>query len=180
MRSVVRFGSGLVILGLILVFCSDETYTIYDLRFEDGAISGWIENTEKGYVKFTSTDMFGLVNGGAKLFIDKGMNEGFAQYMHKDEKLFESWIMDFGTADKAKVMYDDRLNFYENEEDAGSYSQDMAFVRPDGYGYTGFAIFGNLMIYITLSEYGTNKSEAKNNMIEFFQTYDKKIQELGL
>lgn len=183
MNAVLKFGIGLVVSGLAFVFCNTQeaSYTMYDLRFEDGELSGWNEVDDKGYLKFTSSDMYKTVNGGAKEYEVKGLSEGFYQNMANGEKTYESYVMDFGSADNAKEMYDTKLKALSaSKEDASGFSEDEAFIEPSLYGYNGYAIFGNLMVVIWLDNYGANKSEAKNNIVEFLKTIEKKISDLDL
>ena len=89
--------------------------------------------------------------------------------------------MDFGTVANAEDMYSSKLQqFASDKEAAGSYPETEAFVKPSLYGYDGYAIFGKYMVVVWLDGFGANKSEAKNKTIEFLQTIEQKINELGL
>ncbi len=190
MKTILKWGTLLVSTGLIMLSCrvtSDEggrASTLESAKFENGEISGWNcdEATyPKGFVKFSAANMVQLVNGGAAEYADKGLTEGFCQEMIKGEQTYRSWVMDFGTEANAKELYNTKLQQYASvKEAAGSYQETKAFVKSSQYGYDGFAVFGKYIVLLWLDGFGTNKSEAKERTVEFLQTIEQKIKELGL
>lgn len=190
MNRVIKWGVAVVLAGLTLVVCkvtsSEEgsADTIYSAKFESGEVSGW--NSDEtyftdGYVKFTASDMVGLVNGGAEEYIAKGMSEGFRQDMAKGDQTYQSWILDFGTAENALDMYNTKVQqFASTKETAGNYPETKAFVTPSAYGYDGYAVFGKFMVVLWLDGFGANKGEAKDKTVDFMETIESKIAELNL
>lgn len=190
MNTLLKWGTLLVSTGLIMVACrvtSDDggsANTISSAKFENGEISGWNWDEAtypKGFVTFDATDMVTLVNGGAAEYADKGLSEGFCQELIKGEQTYRSWVMDFGTEANAKELYNTKSQQYASvKEAAGSYPETKAFVKSTQYGYDGFAIFGKYIVLLWLDGFGTSKSEAKERTVEFLQTIEQKIKELGL
>lgn len=187
MKTAFKWGTVLVLAGLTLVTCkvvnNDEgsANTINSAKFENGEISGWNEITPKGLIPFTASDMVVQVNGGAQEYINKGLSLGFQQEMVNGEQSYRSWIMDFGTEANAQNMYNSKVDYFTSDKEvAGSYPETKAFVRPSQTGYDGYAIFGRYMVSIWLDGFGANKSEGKNKTLEFLQTIEQKIKELGL
>ena len=146
------------------------------LKFENGEVSGWTEAEEQGYVEFTASDMYSLINGGAQEFIDKGMVKGFQQQMEKGDHMYRSYLMDFGTAENADAMFEAKAQDYASTiEVAGSYPDTTAFVQPNAYGYSGYAHFGRYMVVLMFDGYGNEKSQAKTDAVGFLQTIETKI-----
>jgi len=190
MKNALKLAVALVSAGLIVVACrvtsSEEggANTIYSTKFENGEMSGWNADDTKypdGFVKFSSSDMIDLVNGEAANYVAKGMSEGFQQEMAKGEQTYRAWIMDFGTEANAKEIYNSKIQQYASDkEKTDSYPETSAFLKPDLYGYSGYAIFGRYMVVIWLDGYGTNKSEAKNNANDFLKTIEQKLKNSNL
>jgi hypothetical protein len=108
-----------------------ECQHVHSAKFEDGEFSGWNADDSKfpnGFVKFNSSDMVNLVNGGAADYVAKGMSEGFQQDMAKGDLTYRSWVMDFGTEANAKEMYNSQIQQLASvKEAAGSYPETVAF-----------------------------------------------------
>ena len=190
MEAALKWGLILALAGISTVTCklitSDDgsANTIASAKFESGEISGWNADENlfpKGFVRFTTSDMVSLVNGGAAEYVAKGMSEGFRQDLKKGEQTYQSWVMDFGTKANAEDMYNTKVQQYSSDkETAGSYPETKSFVKSSMYGYDGYAIFGKYLVVIWLDGFGANKSEAKNMAVEFLETIEQKITELKL
>ena len=170
-KNLMKLAVALISAGLVIVACrvtsSEEgsANTVHSAKFEDGEFSGWNADDSKfpnGFVKFNSSDMVNLVNGGAADYVAKGMSEGFQQDMAKGDLTYRSWVMDFGTEANAKEMYNSQIQQLASvKEAAGSYPETVAFLEQKLYGYDGYAVFGKYMVVIWLDGYGSNKSRLK-------------------
>ncbi|MBN1307627.1 MAG: hypothetical protein JXA18_06910 [Chitinispirillaceae bacterium] len=150
--------------------------TLEDLKIENNEVSQWMENS---FVKFNQTDMYAIVNGGATTYINNGMLEGYEQKMSKSgtEYNFFCWLLDFGTAEKAILMYNKILEERQSDkEDAGDFPESVAFIdKSPLYGRDGYAHFDKYFIWYSFDGYGTNYSEAKANLIGFLEVTKSKI-----
>ncbi|HEX2957051.1 MAG TPA: hypothetical protein VHO70_09460 [Chitinispirillaceae bacterium] len=194
MKAILNWGTVLVSAGLIMVACrvtSDDdggTAKLSSAKFEDGEISGWNTDEEAntkathGIAEFGASNMIAMINGGAGEYANKGLSEGFAQYMKKGvEQTYVSWIMDFGTEANAKLMYDDRIQQFASEKEVTtSFPETKSFLRQILYGYDGYAIFGKYMVWVSLDGFGANKGQAKNEVVAFLLTIEQKLKDLKL
>jgi hypothetical protein len=157
-----------------------ETYTIKMLKIEDGEVSGWNASSYKGFVQFNTSNMEELVNGGSDQYIPKGLVEGFEQNMEKEgtERTYQSWTVDFGTPEKAANMFNIKALANPTMEPATEFATTEAFLVSDTYGYQGFANFGKYYVWMKFDNFGSNKSEAKNNLLGFLKVVKAKINGL--
>ncbi len=171
-------------LSFSMIFCEltdpgdgNESVQLEQLKFEDNEVSGWALGG-RGYIPFNSSNMFGLVNGGADIYINGGLLEGFEQNMDRAGTAFtfRMWIMDFGTAEKATEMYNSRKDEFTTREAAGSLSEDVAFIDASGlYGRDGYAHFGKYVIQIAFSGYSGKLNQAKDDAIGFLEAIKAKL-----
>lgn len=180
---IIALTASVAILGSIACKVVDDdgdANTMAQLKIENGEVTGW--NTvagNSGFIEFIPSTMDAKVNGGASEYINKGLVEGFEQNMQKDgtERTYRSWIIDFGTAEKAAVMFNEKVNKYQStKEAAGSYAATTAFIVPTDYGYDAYANFTHYYVWMSFDSYGTNKSEAKNNALGFLAMTQGKIE----
>jgi len=180
------FPIAVVLSALLFSVCKivdnqDSTDTIDVLKIENEEVSGWNEDANDGYVPFNPSNMETLVNGGAPAYVSKGLVEGFEQNMSKTntERSYKGWVMDYGTPEKAAIMFNEK--FTENsstKEIAGTYAESAAILVPDTYGYQGYANFGKYVLWMKFDNYGSNKSEAKNNLLGFMEVIKGKIDSM--
>ena len=177
-----------LVAGTVYVGCKFGTDTegsavsVKSLKISDD-VDQWTEDAD-GFKPFSSLEgLTGIMNGGADEYYNRGAIEGFVQYMSKSgtEYKMESRIMDFGSADNAKNIYlymrDQQAS---SKEDAGNYSQDDAFIDPEGAltGCKGYAHFDQYYVEVSFSGYGSNKSEASNNATSFIEVFNDKIDKM--
>jgi hypothetical protein len=183
MANITKYLITAVCCAVLLISCkivsdNDDVKTIDAISIENGEISGWNKDASDGYVGFNTSNMEMLVNGGSIQYTSKGMVEGFEQNMTKygTDRTYKAWVLDFGTAEKAAIMYNTILAANSSEKEAsGLYPETVAFLVKDSYGYSGYANFGKYFVSMSFDGYGANTSEAKNNVVDFLQVVKGKI-----
>ena len=185
-RTQVIVAVSMVLSALLFVckFGTEEgnTRTVKSLQVKAEDVSQWTEDQD-GFKEFSNLAMLTVImNGGADLYYNQGVIEGFIQYMSKtgtDYKI-QSRVMDFGTAPKAVEMYDYIIQDVGTKQGVGSYGLEVALVDPDGAltGCKAYAHFGQYFIELALTDYGSKKTEATNNAVSFIEVFKTKIDQL--
>ena len=152
---------------------------VLSLRIDMDEVSGWNEEPD-GFREFHSLEhLAAIMNGGAEMYYQRGVVEGFVQYMSKSgtEYAVESRIMDFAGTENAENMYLFRRENASTVDSAGNFSQNDAFIDPDASltGCCGYAHFGKYYIEVFLSGFSSNKTEACSNASSFIEVFKMKI-----
>lgn len=178
---------GCVAAGSLLVLCKivdDEeggSRTVTSLKIAEGDASGWTE-ADQGYQAFkTPQELYGIINGGADIYVDRGLIEGFQQEIEIEGSDYYAtfMIMDFSNADNAKSMFDYKADLVSTKESTGTYDDATAIIDMGQLtGCSGFAHFGQFYLELGFSGYGSNKSDAKNTAVSFMEIIKSKIDNM--
>ena len=184
MRMIAVFS---LIAGVVYVGCKfgtedeSQAVSVNALQIKD-EVSQWVEKSD-GFKPFNSLNgLTTIMNGGADEYYNRGVIEGFIQFMTKSgtEYEMEGRIMDFASADNAKSFYSYKKEDASTVETAGNYDQGDAFIDPDASltGCKGYAHFGQYYVELAFTGYGSNKSEASNNASSFLEVFNDKIDKM--
>jgi hypothetical protein len=104
-----------------------EDPSLADLRISTDEVSGW---TEGDYEEFEAdSSLFGIINGGAPAYIDRGLIRGFVQELSGDGNhvVTGMFAMDFGTSANADDMYAYKfLNNVYNKIEIPGFAEEVA------------------------------------------------------
>jgi hypothetical protein len=184
MLSFKRLISLILFAGLITFFsCKVVTdksaqKSLSDLCFSSGTITGWNTAADNSCQMNGTVELYNDIDGGAPTYID----HGFIQYIKQDlsgsaGKTASVRVMDFGTADKAKVMYEDILTSTKinDELPAPGYDRTVAVMSAAIGTFSVYAHFDRFYFELIFSEMdGT--ADANNNAGQFLKTYQAKLK----
>lgn len=160
-----------------ITFELGEEIELSNFRIYENETTGW---TGTNYLEFHTCDEFlSIMNGGAEEYCRVGLERGFFQTMQtKDSvKTFQLLLLVSELQSNASTAYNQKVNKYQStKEAAGSHSATTAFLVPDDYGYTLYANSASYFIYLSVDNYGTNKSQAKNDALSLFNVLLQKIE----
>lgn len=162
----------------IEIVLAEPIMAVNALRLVNGEVSPWIENNEEEFIEFKASTMFSLINGGAQIYVNHGVVEGFQQTMAIDEKLAFLMVMNFGTTSNASEMYvfTDAAN--DEKSAVGNYNLSVAELDNSPMnGVIAIAHFGKYYMELSFSGYN-DKSEAQATAASFIEVFESKISNL--
>lgn len=150
------------------------------LRLGSVDVSPWREEPNDGFLVFKASNMFDLINGGAQMYVNKGMIAGFQQDMSiSGEKSARFLVLDYATEDKAIEMYNYSDASNGDKLNAGN-EFPLSVAQLDGSplgGVIAIAHFGKFYMELTFTGF-SDKSEAVKTAVSFIEVFEQKIDAL--
>jgi len=97
----------LTILILVSTSYSADKNGFSPSRFQitDKKIRGWVAD-ENGYKEFGPEELFDIINGGAEIYVNQGLQKGIYQRLIKGNKYqCEIFVEDYGSSKNAKNVF---------------------------------------------------------------------------
>lgn len=185
MKRFNRFISFLMIFSALLFFSckvvkdQSNQKSLPDLCLSSGTISGWNSSGSAGCTVQGKDQLRNLIDGGDVVYLERGL----FQYINQDltgsaGKTVSILIMDFETADKAKVMYDYALeNKVSDELPITGYDRSVAAMNAitGGRTFSVYAWFDRFYFELVFSEM-EGSTDGNNNAGQFLSTYQTKLR----
>lgn len=148
----------------------ESQVTLTQLLIEENDVQQWTQDAD-GYSTYkTADELYGLINGGAEEYLNRGMIEGFQQNMSRSGTDYAArvMVMDFGTIEKAVDFYNFKTSQISPTVKAGDYTPSIAVLDPAPLtGCYGYARFRQFYLEFGFTGYGSEKNEAYNNAARY-------------
>jgi hypothetical protein len=160
-----------LVLTCISVTISAKAVSIDNFRIRH-QIANWVEDNES-FKMFTTKTLYEIIDGGATEYIDNGMKRGFFQRLrNSDSAIIELFAEDFGSAEKARKMFNVKHAFFSGMQSAGNADSSSYNMNEIVGGFWAYGVVGPKYFELTLT--GINdKTEARKEMDRFFDYYKK-------
>lgn len=177
--SCVAVVSVALIIGVSCKLVEDEgesSQGVNALRLANSDVSPWTEISDDGFKDFKANNMVKEINGGAQVYVDKGMVAGFKQYVETGGgKKAELLVLDFGTEASASAIYSYKVDGNDEKLAAGTYSEAVAQLDNSAMsGVTAYAHFGKYYLELSFTGYN-DKAESRITATNFVEVFEEKI-----
>ena len=126
-------------------------------RFKVTGITGWTL-TGDGYSEFDPDQLYDIINGGADLYIDKGLKRGGYQKLLRDDSLqCEIFVEDFGSPENAEIIFTATTETATGSLKIGSGNDERMRVKEFIGGILVYMHFENYYFEISVSGFDTTE-----------------------
>jgi hypothetical protein len=170
-----------ILLGAITCLCDPGNepsalarVSLADLRIH-GEMPGWQEDSAGGYEHYYPDTLYDLINGGAKMFDDMGLLQGFQQKMSGPEGgTIAILVMEFPTEKIATGVY----TYQRNDKSAYfaimGFPDSTAFALENVEGLDGYAHFGKFYVQWMMLGF-SGAAQASESAAAFLDFYKSRL-----
>lgn len=142
-------------------------------RFQitENKIKGWTVDTD-GFRKFGSEELYDIINGGAEIYINEGLQKGIHQRLiNNDDYQCEIFVEDYGSSENASNIFITTTE--TNSYSPKFYNGDIAHIRMKEFigGILLYLQHENYYLEISISGFDTIEDAITNikPFISFFE-----------
>ncbi len=141
-------------------FGADKQYKEEQLIFFRLSMSE--NNIEKQYDYFTAENLFDLIDGGAELYIEKGLTHGLhLSLLDQDSIKTNIMFMMMGNKKSARSLYKSQYDDVGDGKSIGKYSLSQAYYENISNGVYAVAYIDKVYLEITLTNVKTDKASEE-------------------